>query len=87
MFHHRQQHSSGGFGVGLGVVVVKLRKGSVHSLLTGSPLLSSLPALPAEQARQMRLASHFQPLPDPPGSHPAFPPQTQGDSYGSASGD
>src|ERR1035441_1587074 len=23
MFHHRQQHSSGGFGVGLGVVVVK----------------------------------------------------------------
>jgi hypothetical protein len=24
MFHHRQQHSSGGFGVGLGVVVVKL---------------------------------------------------------------
>ena len=24
MFHHRQQHTSGGFGVGLGVVVVKL---------------------------------------------------------------
>jgi hypothetical protein len=24
MFHHRQQHSSGGFGVGFGVVVVKL---------------------------------------------------------------
>ena len=24
MFHHRQQHASGGFGVGLGVVVVKL---------------------------------------------------------------
>lgn len=24
IFHHRQQHSSGGFGVGLGVVVVKL---------------------------------------------------------------
>ena len=24
MFHHRQQHSSGDFGIGLGVVVVKL---------------------------------------------------------------
>src|ERR1035437_4243932 len=24
VFHHRQQHSSGGFGVGLGVVVVEL---------------------------------------------------------------
>jgi hypothetical protein len=24
VFHHRQQHPSGGFGVGLGMVVVKL---------------------------------------------------------------
>jgi hypothetical protein len=29
MFHHREQHSSGGFGVGLGVVVVKLHPHSV----------------------------------------------------------
>jgi hypothetical protein len=47
---------------------------------TGSPLLPSLPVLPAEQVRQTRLGSHLQPLRDAPQSHPAFPPQTQGDS-------
>ncbi len=49
---------------------------------TGSPLLSSLPALPAVRARQIRLASRLQPLREAPQSHPTFPPQTQADSYG-----
>jgi hypothetical protein len=30
----------------------------------------------------MRLGSHLQPLRNPPPRHPAFPPQTQADSYG-----
>jgi hypothetical protein len=50
--------------------------------LAGSPLLPSLPALPVEQVRQMRLGSHLPPSRDALQSPPAFPPQTQGDSYG-----
>src|ERR1035437_613355 len=36
--------------------------------------------------RQMHLGSHLQPLRDAPRSHPAFPPQRQGDSRGPAKG-
>src|ERR1039458_9018038 len=38
------------------------------------------------QRRQIRLDFHLQPLRDAPRSHPAFPPQTQADSHGPASG-
>ena len=49
--------------------------------LTGSSLLSSLPARPLEPVRQTQLASHLQPLRDASRSHPAFSPQKQSDSY------
>ena len=48
---------------------------------TGSSFLPSLPALPVVPGRQIPLGSHLQPLRDVSQSHPAFPPQTQADSY------
>ena len=66
----------------------RLRAASIKFLvsLSGSSFLSSRPTLRAELVRQIRRGSHLQPLRDAPRSNPAFPPQTQADSFGPAGG-